>query len=86
MKVINDNETKNDPNGQDNKSTTYYGEYQYQKQIENLRLNWTSGIMNEYVNAISELFNGTNYRLNNAVYTQFDKKFGKKLIYHLVLG
>ena len=79
MKVINDNETKNDPNGQDNKSTTYYGEYQYQKQIENLRLNWTSGIMNEYVNAISELFNGTNYRLNNAVYTQFDKKFGKKI-------
>ena len=62
MKVINDNETKNDPNGQDNKSKTYYGEYQYQKNRQISELNWTSGIMNEYVDAISELFNGTNYQ------------------------
>ena len=43
MKVINDNETKDNPNGQDNQSTTYYAEYQYQKNYESLGINWTSG-------------------------------------------
>ena len=79
MKIINDNETKNDPNGQDNQSKTYYIEYQYQKSIEALHLNWTSGITNEYVDAEAELFNGTNFRLNNAIYTQLDKKLGQKV-------
>ena len=84
MKVINDNETKNDSNGQDNQSTTYYAEYQYQKNLESIGINWTSGIMNEYVDAVSELFNGTNYRLNNAIFTQLDKKIGKRI--NLSLG
>lgn len=79
MKVINDNDTKGNPNGQDNQSTTYYTEYQYQKNIESLRLNWTSGILNEYVDAEAELFNGTNYRLNNAIFSQIDKKFGDNI-------
>ncbi len=84
MKVINDNETKDDPDGQDNQSTTYYAEYQYQKNLESLGINWTSGIMNEYVDAVADLFNGTNYRLNNAVFTQLDKKLGKRI--NLSLG
>ena len=79
MRVINDNETKDDPDGQDNQSTTYYAEYQYQKNLESLGINWTSGLMNEYVDAVAELFNGTNYRLNNAVFTQLDKKLGKRI-------
>ena len=79
MKVINDNETKNVFAVQDNKSTTYYTEYQYQKHIEPIGLNWTTGLMNEYVDAVAELFNGTNYRLNNAIFTQLDKKLGSKI-------
>jgi len=84
MKVINDNETKDNPDGQDNQSTTYYTEYQYQKNLESIGINWTSGIMNEYVDAVAELFNGTNYRINNAVFTQLDKKLGKRI--NLSLG
>ena len=38
MKVINDNETKDDPSGQDNQSQTYYTEYQYQKEFESIQL------------------------------------------------
>lgn len=79
MKVINDNSTKGVDNGQDNKSETYYTEYQYQKSIEGWRLNWTSGVMNEIVDAESELFQGKNYRINTAFFSQLDKKFGDRL-------
>ena len=79
MKVINDNETKNDADGQDNESNTYFTEYQYQKTIESIRLKWTSGLMNEYVNAEAELFNGKNFRINNAIFTQLDKKIGNRI-------
>ena len=79
MRVINDNSTKDDPNGQDNESKTYYTEYQYQKNIESIKLNWTTGLMNEYVSATAELFNGSNYRLNNAAFTQIDKKIGRRI-------
>ena len=40
--------------------------------------------MNEYVDAIAKLFNGTNYRLTNAIFTQFDKKLGNRI--NLSLG
>ena len=79
MKVINDNETKEEDNDQDNQSETYYGEYQYQKSFKGLGLNWTSGVMNEIVTAKAELFQGKNYRINNAIFSQLDKKFGKRL-------
>ena len=79
MKVINDNSTKDNDNGQDNQSVTYYTEYQYQKSFDGWKLNWTSGLMNEVVDASAELFNGRNYRVNNAAFTQFDKKFGERL-------
>ena len=58
MKVINDNETKDEDNDQDNQSETYYGEYQYQKSFKGLGLNWTSGVMNEIVTAKADLFQG----------------------------
>ena len=35
--------------------------------------------MNEYVYAIANLFNGRNYRLNNAIFTQIDKKIGDRI-------
>ena len=79
MKVVNDNSVKGEDNGQDNKSETYFTEYQYQKSIEGWRLNWTSGIMNEVVDAKAKLFNGRNYRVNTAFFSQLDKKFGKRL-------
>ncbi|MBC8464676.1 MAG: TonB-dependent receptor [Bacteroidetes bacterium] len=79
MKVINDNSTKGVDNGQSNQSQTFFSEYQYQKSIEGWRLNWTSGVMNELVQAEADLFQGKNYRVNNSIYTQVDKKFGKRL-------
>jgi iron complex outermembrane receptor protein len=79
MHVINDNETKDNDSGQDNKSETYYGEYQFQKKIEPIKLNWTSGIVFEYVNAKSELFQGNNFRENTALFTQLDKKLGQRI-------
>lgn len=84
MRVINDNDTKDNLDGQDNESKTYYTEYQYQKSIESIRLNWTSGLLNEYVDAEAELFNGKNFKLNHAIFTQFDKKIGKRI--NLSLG
>ncbi len=79
MKVINDNSVKGEDIGQDNQSETYFTEYQYQKSIEGWRLNWTSGIMNEVVDAKAELFNGRNHRVNTAFFSQLDKKFGNRL-------
>ena len=79
MHVTNDNSTKNNTDGQDNKSQTYYIEYQYQKKIESLKLNWTSGVVYEYVNAKSKLFQGNNFRENVALFTQLDKKIGERI-------
>lgn len=79
MHVVNDNSTKNNKDGQDNKSDTYYVEYQYQKRIEKLKLNWTSGAVYEYVNAKSKLFQGNNFRENVAIFTQLDKKIGNRI-------
>ena len=79
MKVVNDNSTNDEDTGQDNQSQTYYTEYQYQKSLEKLGLNWTNGIMNELVQAKSDLFNGKNNKLNTAIFSQMDKKFGDRL-------
>ena len=35
--------------------------------------------MNEVVDAKAELFNGENYRVNSAFFSQLDKKFGERL-------
>ena len=77
LKVINDNSTKGKDNDQDNKSSTYYSDYQWQKNIDKYNLRVTSGTTNEIVDARSDLFNGKNTRENNSIYTQLDKKMGR---------
>ncbi len=77
LKVINDNSTKGKDNDQDNKSETYYSDYQWQKNIKKYNLRVTSGTTNEIVYAKADLFNGKNTRANNSIYTQLDKKMGR---------
>ena len=77
LKVINDNSTKGQDDGQDNESETYYSDYQWQKNIEKFSLRFTAGTTNEIVYARSDLFQGNNTRKNNSIYTQIDKKFGR---------
>jgi iron complex outermembrane receptor protein len=77
LKVINDNSTKGKDNDQDNKSETYYSDYQWQKNIKKYNLRVTSGTTNEIVYAKADLFNGKNTRANNSIYTQLDKKIGR---------
>ena len=77
LKVVNDNSTKGQDNGQDNESETYYSDYQWQKNIEKYNLRITAGTANEIVYARSELFSGNNTRANNSLYTQLDKKIGR---------
>ena len=77
LKVINDNSTKGKDNDQDNKSVTYYSDYQWQKNIKKYNLRVTSGTTNEIVYAKADLFNGKNTRANNSIYTQLDKKMGR---------
>jgi outer membrane receptor protein involved in Fe transport len=77
LKVINDNSTKGIDNNQDNESETYYSDYQWQKNLEKYNLRITSGTTSERVNANSDLFNGKNYKTNNSLYTQLDKKWNR---------
>ena len=84
LSVKNDNETDADAEGQDNESQSYYTEYQYQKSIESIQLNWTTGAMMEHVNIESALFKGKSKKTNQALFTQLDKKFGDRL--NLSLG
>ena len=77
LKVINDNSTKEDDVGQDNQAESYYSDYKWQKNIERYNLRITSGTTNEIVYANSDLFNGKNYKTNNSLYTQLDKKWNR---------
>ena len=77
LKVINDNSTAGEDNDQDNESETYYSDYQWQHKFKSLNLRITTGATNEIVFARSDLFNGNNFRKNHALYSQFDKKWGK---------
>jgi len=56
---------------------TYFGEYQYQKYLEN-NLTWTSGITSTFVQSIADTY-GKRYRheISGAVYSQFDKKLDR---------
>jgi len=63
--------------GQSNSANNYYSDYQWQKNIEKYKLRITSGTTNEKVNANSDLFNGKNYKINNSLYTQLDKKWNR---------
>ena len=77
LKVTKDNLTDGIDVGQSNSANTYYTDYQWQKNIEKYKLRITSGTTNEKVNANSDLFSGKNYKINNSLYTQLDKKWNR---------
>ena len=77
LKVINDNSTNGQDDGQDNESEIYYTDYQWQKNLEKYNLRITSGTTNEIVYANADLFQGKNSRKNHSLYTQLDKKWNK---------
>ena len=77
LKVINDNSTADQDDGQDNESELYYSDYQWQKNLEEYNLRITTGTTNEIVYGRSELFQGNNTRRNHSIYTQLDKKIGR---------
>ena len=77
LKVTKNNLTDGIDIGQSNSSNTYYTDYQWQKNIKKYKLRITSGTTNEKVNANSDLFSGKNYKINNSLYTQLDKKWNR---------
>ena len=77
LKVVNDNSTKGQDDGQDNESETFYSDYQWQKNFEKYNLRITTGTTNEIVYARSDLFQGDNTKKNHSIYTQLDKKIGR---------
>ena len=76
LKVINDNESKDSLQDYDNRSKSYYADYQWQNKVDKYDLSFTSGITNEIIFARSKTFQGNNYRRNHAIYGQLDKKIG----------
>ena len=76
LKVINDNESKDSLQDYDNRSKSYYADYQWQNKVDRYDLSFTSGITNEIIFARSKTFQGNNYRRNHAIYGQLDKKIG----------
>lgn len=77
-------------NNQANKSTLYYGEYQFQRKVKSMNdLLFTTGLMGTYSSGQAQLYagidpSGKNSYINAAAYLQIDKKFWKKL--NLVIG
>lgn len=67
-------------NNQSNKSTLYYGEYQYQRNFEKLdELKVVAGAVGQYSYAIAQLYGDASYHIANvAGYVQLDKGFIKK--------
>ena len=70
------NECKNDST-KNNNSVLYFGEYQYQKLVNN-KLTWTTGVSGTYGLSYAELF-GNHASINASFYSQFDIKFWEKL-------
>jgi len=77
LKVINDNSTIGDTINNVNRSKSYYSDYKWQKNLEKINLSYTMGTTNEIIFANSKIFQGSNFRRNHSLYTQFDKKIGK---------
>lgn len=72
-------DNKNNTN-QSNRSLNHYGEYQFQRNLENLGLLVTAGAVAAWSRADSEILGDTTfYARNNAVYIQLDRKIGEKL-------
>ncbi len=81
------NHTDNDNgNNQSNRSTVYFGDYQFQRAWKSLDgLTMTAGLTGSYVDSWSQLYvasdtNGLNNSKNVAGYMQLDKKFWKDVI------
>lgn len=76
----------NNGNNQSNRSTVYFGDYQFQRAWQSLDgLTMTTGITGSYVDSWSQLYtaadsNGLNNSKNAAGYMQLDKKFWKDVI------
>ncbi len=63
-------------NDQGNFADTYYNEYQYQRNIENLDMVVTGGVVGTFTNASGTLYGDTTFVAQNyAFYLQADKKF-----------
>ena len=77
LKVLNNNLTDGVDIGQSNSSSTYYADYQWQKNIKKYKLRITSGTTQEKTDANSDLFSGKNYKTNHSLYTQLDKKWNR---------
>jgi iron complex outermembrane receptor protein len=60
---------------QSNDSRLFYGEYQFQRQMERIGLVTTAGVVGMYNSVMAELYNDTTYTTSNlAAYLQFDHK------------
>lgn len=67
-------------NDQSNISDVYYGEYQFQKKVENIGLTLTAGGVYIGSKVRAPLYGDTTFTSRNlAAYIQFDKKFFEKL-------
>ena len=65
---------------QSNSSRLFYGEYQFQKRFENLKLVTTAGIVGISSGITAELYGDTTYTTSNlAGYLQVERKFWDKL-------
>lgn len=65
---------------QSNESSTYFGEYQFQRNFEKTNTLFTSGIVNSFTNTDAELFGDTTFTTQMfAYYAQLEKSFFEKL-------
>ena len=62
----------NNDNNQSNDSRMLYGEYQYQRPLEQIGLVATAGIVGTYTTVKAELYNGDYNTPNYAGYLQMD--------------
>ena len=67
-------------NNQANKSDLLYGEYQFQRNFEDLNLNLVTGAVGTITYSEAQLYGNSNYSSSNVgAYAQIDKKFANKL-------
>jgi iron complex outermembrane receptor protein len=69
----------NNSGNQSNDSRMYYGEYQFQRNIERIGLVTTAGIVGIFTTVNAELYNGDYRNRNLASYLQFDWKLLERL-------
>lgn len=73
--VDNDNDSN-----QSNKSSLFYGEYQFQRKMKKWGIVTTAGVVSSGTTVDAELYGDTTFNSKNiAAYVQLDKKFGDRL-------